>query len=261
MSGSTEQAPLLPVLRVPRGGVTPYVLTVGDPERARAIAGSLDDSREIGRFREYWSYHGTWQGVPLTVTSHGVGGAGAAVAFEELIQGGARTIVRLGTAGSFLSHIRSGDLLIATGAVREDGVSAKLLPLSYPAVADLAVTQALIDAARASNGARFATGVLLSTATFYPGALPDERPMWAQAHLAGVEMELATLFIVASLRGIRAGGIVTVDGNPAEDERGIYDYDPHRPVVEEGKRRMIAIGLDAIARLARAERGENGGGS
>jgi len=166
-------ADLLPVIRVARGTVTPYVITVGDPERAASIAGRLEGSKEVGSFREYVSYQGTYEGVPLTVTSHGVGGAGAAVAFEELIQGGARTIIRLGTCGAFLPHIRSGDLVIATGAAREDGVSAQLLPLSYPALSDIDVTRALIDAATAADGVKYAVGVMLTKAAFYPGALPD----------------------------------------------------------------------------------------
>lgn len=250
---------LLPILRIPKGTVTPYVLTVGDPERARAVAALLDGSREVGRYREYWSYAGSWQGVDLTVTSHGVGGAGAAIAFEELIHGGAKTIIRLGTAGSFLPQIRSGDLLIATAAVRDDGVSERLLPLSYPAVADLDVTNALRDAARAHPTARFGTGILITKANFFPGAVADDGSVWAQAHLTGVEMELATLLVVAGLRGVRAGGIFTVDGNPAEEATGA-EYDPHRPVVEQGKQHMIEVGLDAITHLAAGDRAAHQGG-
>jgi uridine phosphorylase len=252
---------LLPVIRVARGTVTPYVLTVGEPERAASIAARLDGAREVGSFREYVSFQGTYQGVPLTVTSHGVGGAGAAVAFEELIQGGAKTIIRLGTCGAFLPRIRSGDLLIATGAAREDGVSAQLLPLSYPAVSDIDVTRALIDAANEVDGVRYAAGVMLTKAAFYPGALPDQREVWsAIPGLVGVEMELATLLIVAALRGVRAGGAFTVDGNPAEEEKSIHDYNPHRPVVDEGKQRMVTVGLDAAVRLARQAAAEEGRG-
>lgn len=246
-------ADLLPILRIPKGTVTPYVLTVGEPERAAAIADRLTGSRQVGAYREYWSFQGGWNGVELTVTSHGVGGAGAAVAFEELVQGGARTIVRLGTCGSFLDDIRSGDLIVATAAVRDDGVSERLLPLAYPAVADLDVTLALREAAAAHSGVRFGAGIVITKASFYPGAVPSDGAVWAQAHLAGVEMELATLLVVAGLRGIRAGGIFTVDGNPSEEATGA-EYDPHRPVVEEGKQRMIEVGLDAISRLARADR-------
>lgn len=251
---------LLPCLLVPRGSVSPYVLTVGDPDRAVAIGQRLEGGRELGRYREYVTWQGRWRGDEVTVTSHGVGGAGAALAFEELIQGGARTIIRLGTAGSALDEIRSGDLLIGTGAVREDGVSQQLLPLSYPAISDLAVSQALIDAATAHPGVRFGTGVVMTKAAFYPGALPDARDTWAQAHLVGYEMELAALLIVAALRGIRAGGIFTVDGNPAEgDPEDPRVYDPHRDVVRDGKERMIEVGLDAINRLAARDRGTDGG--
>lgn len=249
---------LLPILRVPKGSVTPYVLTVGDPERAASVAELLEESRQVGRYREYWSFAGSWRGVPLTVTSHGVGGAGAAVAFEELIHGGARTIIRLGTAGSFLPDVRSGDLLIATGAVRDDGVSERLLPLAYPAVSDLDVTIALRDAARAQADLRFGTGILITKANFFSGAVPDQGSVWSQARLAGVEMELATLLVVAGLRGVRAGGIFTVDGNPSEAATGA-EYDPHRPVVEAGKQRMIQVGLDAVTRLAAADRQANEG--
>jgi uridine phosphorylase len=253
-------ADLLPVIQVAKGSVTPYVLTVGDPDRAAQVGERLEGGREVGRFREYVTWQGTFKGLDLTVTSHGVGGAGAAVAFEELILGGAKAIIRMGTAGSMLPEVRSGDLLIATAAVREDGVSEQLLPLSYPAVSDLAVTQALIDAAEAHPDVRFGTGVIMTKAAFYPGALPDRRETWMQAHLVGVEMELATLLIVAALRGVRAGGIFTVDGNPAEgDPEDPKGYDPHRQVVWDGKRRMIEVGLDAITRLAARDRGQDGG--
>jgi uridine phosphorylase len=256
---ATAEAPaaqLLPCLLVPRGSITPYVLTVGDPERAVDVGRRLDGGRELGRFREYVTWRGSWRGLEVTVTSHGVGGPGAAVAFEELILGGAKTIIRLGTAGSALEEIRSGDLLIATGAIREDGVSHQLLPLSYPAISDLAVTQALIDAAGAHHGVRFAPGVVMTKAAFYPGALPDQRDVWSKTPLVGYEMELAALLIVAALRGARAGGIFTVDGNPSEgDPEDARIYNPHRDVVREGKERMIEVGLDAITRLASSDAG------
>jgi uridine phosphorylase len=253
-------ADVLPVLLVPKGSVTPYVLTVGDPERAVIIGGMLENGHELARNREYVTWQGRCNGVDLTVTSHGVGGAGAAVAFEELILAGAKTVIRLGTAGSALDEIRSGDLLIATGAIREDGVSQQLLPLSYPAISDMAVTQALIDAATAHPDVRFGTGVVMTKAAFYPGALPDQKEVWSRSNLVGYEMELAALLIVAALRGVRAGGVFTVDGNPSEgDPEDARIYDPHRDVVREGKQRMIEVGLDAVTRLAARDRGDRGG--
>jgi uridine phosphorylase len=250
---STSTAPrTLPSLVVPVGSITPYVLVVGDPDRAKHFSERLDGARQVGRFREYHTFQGTWQGIPLTITSHGVGGAGAAVCFEELAQGGARTVIRLGTCGSFLPNVRAGGLLIATAAIREDGITDRLAPASYPAICDPDVTRALIDAATAHEGVVFGSGVIMTTGVFYPGAFPRQVEVWRQLPVIGGEMELAVLAIVGALRGLRVGGIFTVDGNE-ESGTDMTGYNPHREVVAQGKERMIEVALDAVSRLAAAE--------
>jgi uridine phosphorylase len=242
----------LPSLVVPVGSITPYVLVVGDPDRAKAFSERLEGARQIGRFREYHTYQGSFRGVPLTITSHGVGGSGAAVAFEELAQGGAKTVIRLGTCGSFLKNVRSGDLLIANAAIREDGITDKLAPASYPAVCDPDVTRALIEAARATPGVNFGTGVIMTSGVFYPGAFPRQVEVWRQLPVIGGEMELAVLAIVGALRGLRVGGAFVVDGNE-ESGTDMTGYNPHREVVAQGKERMITVALEAVSRLAAAE--------
>jgi uridine phosphorylase len=250
---ATSTAPrTLPSLVVPVGSITPYVLVVGDPDRAKHFSERLDGAKQVGRFREYHTFQGTWRGVPLTITSHGVGGAGAAVAFEELAQGGAKTVIRLGTCGSFLKEVRSGGLLIATAAVREDGITDRLAPASYPAICDPDVTRALIDAAKATPGVVFGSGVIMTSGVFYPGAFPRQVEVWRQLPVIGGEMELAVLAIVGALRGLRVGGIFTVDGNE-ESGTDMTGYNPHREVVAQGKERMIEVALDAVSRLATAE--------
>ena len=249
---ATTTAPrTLPSLVVPVGSITPYVLVVGDPDRAQHFSERLDGARQVGRFREFHTYQGSWQGVPLTITSHGVGGAGAAVAFEELAQGGAKTVIRLGTCGSFLKEVRSGGLLIATAAIREDGITDKLAPASFPAICDPDVTWALIESAKAHEGVVFGTGVIMTSGVFYPGAIPRSE-VWRALPVIGGEMELAVLAIIGALRGLRVGGIFTVDGN---DEAGadMTGYNPHREVVAQGKERMIEVALEAVSRLAAAE--------
>jgi uridine phosphorylase len=249
---ATSTAPrTLPSLVVPVGSITPYVLTVGDPDRAMQFSQRLEEARQVGRFREYHTYQGSFRGVPITITSHGVGGAGAAIAFEELAQGGAKTIIRLGTCGSNLPDVRSGGLLIATAAVREDGVTERLAPLSYPAICDPDVTRALIESAKAHPKVTFGSGVIMTSGVFYPGAIPRS-DIWRQLPVIGGEMEMAVLAIVGALRGVRVGGIFTVDGNE-EAGADMTGYNPHREVVAQGKERMIEVALDAVSRLAAAE--------
>lgn len=234
-----------PILRVRPADIAPRVLVCGDPERAAQIANGLHDARLVGQWREYTTYTGAYNSQSVTVSSHGVGGAGAAVCFEELIRAGAQTIIRVGTCGSYLPQIRSGGLIIGTAAVREDGVSAELVPLAFPAVADVDVTQALMRAARDQPDQHAHAGIVRTHAAFYSGVLPPTHELWMRAGVVAIEMEYATLLVVASLRGIRAGGIFAVDGNPAE-AADMTGYNPHREVVEQAKRAMITIALEAI---------------
>ena len=77
-------------------GSAPYVITPGDPVRVAEIAQYLDDAKEVAHNREYKTYRGTYRGVDVSVTSTGIGGPSAAIAFEELIRVGAKVLIRAG---------------------------------------------------------------------------------------------------------------------------------------------------------------------
>src|SRR5690554_5852977 len=143
---------LLPILKLKQNSLPDDVLVCGDPARAESLAEQLESAREVAWNREYRTFTGYCHGVPVAVSSHGVGAAGAAICFEELILAGARRLIRVGTAGSLNAAIGDGSLVIATAAVREDGMSEKLAPLSYPAVADQTITAALEQAAAGYEG-------------------------------------------------------------------------------------------------------------
>jgi uridine phosphorylase len=240
----------LPALRVRPTDLAERALVVGDPERAAAAAALLDDAQEIGHFREYRTFTGSFQGKRITISSHGVGGAGASICFEELSQGGVKTIIRAGTCGAMRPGIKDGDFIIGTGAIREDGTSPALMPIAYPAIADRHVTSALIEAAKAHGYAQPHEGIVLTQGYFYEGVLPSSVGQWLEfgANVVCVEMEFATLLVVASLRGMRAGGLFTSDGNMTE-EADPLTYDPHRTVVKQGVETMLKVALSALAQL------------
>lgn len=239
-----------PHVKLAPGQIPPYVLVCGDPARAEQIARLMQDPKELAYNREYRTFVGTFEGERLAVTSHGVGSAGAAICFEELIKVGARVLIRVGTCGSLTDKLGQGDHIVASAAVREDGVSSLLIPLGYPAVADLQVIQALEKACQDMK-APYQRGIILASDVFYPGLLPTSLELYSKANVPGVEMECATLFVIASLRGVKAGAIATVDGNPLKWQEG--DYDPHGEKVAQGKARMLKIGLAAMAALSRAK--------
>lgn len=240
---------LTPVLRVKPSDIAPQVIVCGDPERARKISEYLTGSRMLAGWREYYTYTGEYQGLPVTAASHGVGAAGAAICFEELIRCGARTIIRVGTCGSYLPDVRSGALIIAHAATREDGVTPELVRVELPAVADPDVIYALRGAAQAFPQVQIATGIIRTHAAFYHGLTPNPHQYWIDAGAVGIEMEYAALLVIATLRRIRAGGIFVVDGNPAEAQ-DMTGYNPHRPVVEDAKGKAIEIALEALKALS-----------
>jgi uridine phosphorylase len=239
-----------PHIRLDRADVSPYVLTCGDPARAQQIAGYLTNARQVGAWREYHTYTGEYKNLRVTAISHGVGGAGAAICFHELIGIGAHTLIRVGTCGSYVRELRAGSLLIGTGASREDGTSNVLVPPEFPAVSDLDVTLALRHAAQQRGDVEYKLGVLRSDAAFYHELLPNPHQLWADAGAVGIEMELATLLIIASIHRVRAGGIFVVDGNPNESAGDMADYNPHRDEVERAKEAAIEIALEALCALA-----------
>lgn len=238
---------LLPVLRVRPSEMSPHVIVVGDPERAKKVSEYLTNARQLAAWREYHSYRGEYNGMPVVATSHGVGAAGAAVAFEELIRAGAKTIIRVGTCGSYISTLRAGAFLLPYAATREDGLTAELVRHELPAVADLDVMYTLREQAR-QRGAQFATGIIRTHAAFYHGMTPNPHQYWMDAGAIGIEMEYAALLVIATLRKIRAGGIFVIDGNPAEAQ-DMTGYNPHKQIVEDAKGTAIEIALGTLSQL------------
>ena len=240
----------LPLIKAKASDLAEAALVVGDPERAEDAAKHLADVKKVGHFREYITFTGTYKGKQLTIASHGVGAAGAAICFEELLRGGVTTIIRAGTCGGMVEGIKDGEMIIGTGAIRDDGTSERLLPSNYPAIADRNVLAALEAAAAERSSSAFHTGIILTISNFYNGILPSSVDFWLKAkmNVYAVEMEFATLLIIASMHAARAGGIFVTDGNMSVKSDPTA-YNPHRTVVSEGVENMVRIGLDALVRL------------
>jgi purine-nucleoside phosphorylase len=81
---------------------TPDLILVGDPRRAFALGQALTVQPEMSHLsRGLWGYRGTTEGgLELTVQSTGVGGPSAVAVLSDLIDHGARRIVRLGTCSA-----------------------------------------------------------------------------------------------------------------------------------------------------------------
>jgi uridine phosphorylase len=193
------------------GDVARYVLLPGDPNRVKKIASYLDEAVEVANYRGYVTYSGKKEKTEISICNSGIGCPSAAIAMEELMKIGADTFIRVGTTGALVPHLDSGDIVIATGAVRWEGTSKAYIPVEYPAVANYQVVNALLHAANELD-IQVHPGIIISTDAFYSGNEEVLRK-FGEANVLSIEMEASLMFTLASIRGLRAGAICTVDGN------------------------------------------------
>ncbi|WP_408959506.1 nucleoside phosphorylase [Natrinema sp. 74] len=250
-----------PHLLVEDGELTDIALIPGDPGRVDRIADHCDESETIARNREYKVVNATYEGRELTICSTGIGCPSAAIAIEELANVGVETFIRVGTTGALQSGIEIGDMIVATGAAKNEGTSKRYEAVEYPAVPDYDVLSALVDSAKAhaaqwaANSATSETvsgdedvhvGPIASDDAYYAetGATVDD---WEDAGLLAVEMEAAAIFSLARRRGLRAGAICTVDGNLVEGtQKGTDTEDDELPdKAKNNVGRAIDIALEA----------------
>lgn len=123
---------LLPHLQCHPDQIAARVVLCGDPARVERIASQLEECESLGQHREFRLISGRYRGLPVTVCSTGIGGASAVIALEELVQAGARSLIRVGSAGALQGHIGLGDLIVVEGAVRSEGASQAYLPPRVP---------------------------------------------------------------------------------------------------------------------------------
>jgi len=216
-------------IEVGPGDVADTVLLPGNPERVDKVTALWDDHEAVAHHREYRTATGSYDGTPISVTSTGIGSPSAAIAVEELARVGADTFIRVGSCGGIQPELDVGDLVITTGAVRQEGTSDEYVREDYPAVADREVVGALVAAAEAL-GHDYHLGVTMSSDSFYAGQgrpgyggyeAPDGDALVEQLQAAGVlniEMEAAAVTTIAGLYGLRAGAVCTVYANRVTGE-------------------------------------------
>jgi uridine phosphorylase len=240
------------------GEVAECIMLVGDPARAAMVAELLDSVQLERRQREFVTYTGRYQGIPLSVMAIGMGAANAEIAVVELCQCTRRpTMLRCGTSGGLAPDLGLGDLVITQAAFRLEDTSLHYVGEGYPAVADLEVTLSLIEAAEQLE-LSYQVGITATAAGFYgaqgralPGFPPRRPDILADLLRQGVknlEMETSCLLTLASLRGFRAGAVCAV----LADRQAQAFVTPEDK--EAAERDCIRVGLQAFKNLQRLDR-------
>ena len=236
-----------------------YAILPGDPGRVEKIASKLNNAHKIGVNREYTSYLGELDGEKVLVISTGMGGPSTAICVEELAVLGLENLIRVGTSGGMQLDVNAGDIVIALGAIRQEGTSKEYVPIEYPAIADLDLVNALKQAAD-ELGYTNHVGTVQCKDSFYGQHDPEKMPVsyelenkwnaWIKAGALCSEMETASLYIVSSVLRIKAAVVLLVVWNQELEKRGISnntDFDVDKE---------INVAIKAISNLIRGQKNE-----
>ena len=222
-----------------------YVLLPGDPARADIVAKYLDNAELKANHREHRTFTGFYKGVKISVTSTGMGCPSAAIASEELINIGAKVLIRIGSTAALQDGINIGDLVISIASMKNEGTSKFYVPNEFPAVPDFEFTHILKKTAEEftkNSKINVLTGISATDDAFY-----GETPEWIQKlielGITNIEMEASAIFTVAHVRGVKAACICGVSGNLKTGEV-VYQTKNHR--LAEAWEQEIQIVLEAI---------------
>ncbi|MHC5039469.1 MAG: nucleoside phosphorylase [Planctomycetota bacterium] len=245
------------------GELAPYILFVGDPDRAERVASRFDSLELTRKNREYHTCTGVYKGLRVSAMGTGIGCDNTEIAVVESAQIVENpTILRVGSCGALKPEIEIGDLVITSGAVRLESTSTFFVPEGYPAFAHHEAVLALLLAAK-GTGAPHHLGITVTAAGFYgaqgreipgfPLRHPDLPDQMARLGASNFEMEASTLLTLASVRRFRAGAACAVFANRPHDRF----ISPDQKVKAEGA--AIETGLQALAILHKMDRAKGEG--
>lgn len=245
----------MPHLMIPSDLGIRYAVLPGDPGRADTAAHHLEDPKLLASNREFRTYSGRWKGMPVLITSTGIGAPSAAIAAEELIRAGVTHMIRIGSCGALSPELSLGDLLLVQGAVRDDGASAAYLPPQFPALADPELLQACKSAA-AHLGISSRSGICRSHDCLYGDHNPEIYRFWSEKGVLGSDMETAVLFVLGALRKVHTASVLNVvAASQSSVMEDIASYTEHRKSAcrtdyehpaASGEEKEILLALEAL---------------
>ncbi|EGR7951653.1 nucleoside phosphorylase [Vibrio vulnificus] len=236
-----------PHLCVDETQVAERVIVCGEPDRANRIAALLENAELIAENREYRLFNGEFQGKAITVCSTGIGAPSMIIAVEELKQCGAKYIIRVGSAGAMQSNIALGELIVAEGAVRDEGGSKAYIDAAYPAYASFSLLKGL-DGYLQTQAVPYHMGVVRSHDSFYTDDEETLCQYWNKKGILGADMETSALLTVGRLRGLHVASVLNNVVRYQQDvKEGVSQYVNDDDAMMAGEKRASLAALTALS--------------
>ena len=222
---------------------TDRAIIMGDPARADICAGMLENVKLLNFNREYKSFLGFYRGKKILTMSTGIGAPSAGIGVEELHNVGVKFVIRVGSAGAMQNKIKIGELIIAEGAVRDDGLSKKYVPEIYPAVP----SHRLLNLAK-KYAPDAVYGIIRSHDGFYMDDNAETEKFWSQKGIVGADMESGILMVIGRLRGMETlsilNNVVLYEGDLQE---GVNDLNQGKTSAADGEIKSLEVALKILS--------------
>ena len=238
-------------LKCEKEDIAEYVMLVGNPQRAEKVSLLLENSKLVNDYRHLFVFTGGYKDIRITVATTGMGAPSTAIVLEELINLGGKVFIRVGSAGGIDPKLDVGDIVVATGSVRDDGTSPNYLRPTFPAVPDYDILRTIIETGR-EFVKNIHYGIVISEDAFYIPYSREEMQTFVSSDVKAIEMESGSVFIISQYKGVKAGALFALDGNVTHNK---IKPEGSKRIFEESENLSIKIGLESLYRLAEEEIG------
>jgi uridine phosphorylase len=212
---------MLNMLGLQPDSLGPYALVPGPKERSDLILKSLIAPQKNFTFLDYEMHTGTLDGKRVTVGNGGRYAPDTAITTEILCGAGAESLIRVGSCGSLQEHVRIGDLVIVTGALRGDGASRYYVAENFSTLAHPDIVNALQRAAKSLDVTCHLGWIFTTDALFQE--TPELITQLNQQNVSSIDMVTSTFLTIAQVRGKKAGAVLAISDECLRGKFGFRD--------------------------------------
>ncbi len=216
-----------------------YIIIPGTPDRLEALVKRIQAPLKNFSFMEHTMYTGEYEGIKITAMNGGMFAANTAMTTEIVCSVQAENLIRLGSCGALKEDIKVGDLILATGSIRGEGVTPYYVDDKFQTLPDATLTSALEKAAE-KLGIKLHKGTVWST----DALLRETRELVEEKVEAGaiaVDMVSSALLTIAQTYNVKAASILAVSDNVMTGEMGFTN-----PAYYIAQTTMINLALEAV---------------
>ena len=233
---------MLNMLGLKRDSLGPYALVPGPKERSDMLLKLLDGAQKSFTFLDYEMHTGSLEGKRVTVGNGGRYAPDTAITTEILCSAGAEALIRVGSCGSLQEHIKIGDLVIVTGALRGDGTSRYYVAENFSTVAHGDIVNALKRAADELQ-VRYHLGWIFTTDALFQET-PELIQQLNEQNVSSIDMVTSTFLTIAQVRGKKAGALLSVSDECLHGKFGFRD-----PAFFQAEQKTIEVARQALRYL------------